>query len=187
LERCRAFTGIERLRLQEVLVAGVEGVPCRLGISISSLTENADRVSVVFSDGSSGAYDLVVGADGISSTVRALALSPVRPTYTGGMAWRSVAPIRPRGLTTLQFHLGKGCFFGLCPVGDGRTYGFGNITGPRAQEPMVGRLDRLRRHFTGFSAIVQDYLAALSHDEEIPTARRSIWWRSKSGIAAASC
>jgi FAD-dependent urate hydroxylase len=161
------FIGIERMRLQQVLVAGVEGVPCRLGISISSLAEDDDGASVVFSDGSSGGYDLVVGADGISSTVRALALSPVRPAYTGAMAWRSVAPIRPGGLTTLQFHLGEGCFFGLCPVGDGRTYGFGNITEPRAQEPMAGRLDRLRRHFRGFSAIVQDYLTALSRDEEI--------------------
>ena len=83
------------------------------------------------------------------------------------MAWRSVAPIRPRGLTSLQFLLGENCFFGLCPVGDGRTYGFGNITGPRAHEPVAGRLDRLRRRFAGFGGIVQDYLAALNCDEEI--------------------
>ena len=83
------------------------------------------------------------------------------------MAWRSVAPIRPHGLTSLQFLLGEGCFFGLCPVGNGHTYGFGNITGPRAHEPMEGRLDRLRRRFAGFGGIVQDYLAALASDEQI--------------------
>jgi 2-polyprenyl-6-methoxyphenol hydroxylase-like FAD-dependent oxidoreductase len=161
------FIGIERTRLQQALVAGVEGVRCRLGTSIRSLTQQDDRVSVAFCDGSSGTYDLVVGADGISSTVRALTLSATPPAYTGAMAWRSIAPIRPRGLTSLQFHLGKGCFFGLCPVGDGRTYGFGNITEPRTHEPMAGRLDRLRRRFAGFAGIVQDYLAALSCDEEI--------------------
>jgi hypothetical protein len=53
------------------------------------------------------------------------------------------------------------------PVGDGRTYGFGNITGPRTHEPMVGRLDRLRCQFAGFAEIVQDYLRALTTDEQI--------------------
>lgn len=159
--------GIERTRLQRVLVAGVEGIPCRLGTSIRSLTQYRDRVSVAFSDASSGTYDLVVGADGISSTVRALTLATVSPAYTGAMAWRSIVPIRPRGLTSLRFLLGEDCFFGLCPVGDGRTYGFGNITEPRRHEPMAGRLDRLRRRFAGFGEIVQEYLAALERDEQI--------------------
>jgi 2-polyprenyl-6-methoxyphenol hydroxylase-like FAD-dependent oxidoreductase len=83
------------------------------------------------------------------------------------MAWLSIAPIRPRGLTNLQFLLGEDRFFGLCPVADGRTYGFGNISGPRTHEPIIGRLDRLRHHFAGFAEIVQDYLLALATDEEI--------------------
>jgi len=161
------FIGIERMRLQQVLVESVSSVPCRLGMSIRSLTQQDDRVSVTFSDGLSGSYDLVVGADGISSTVRALALSAPSPAYTGAMAWRSIAPIRPRGLTNLQFHLGDGCFFGLCPVGDGHTYGFGNVAAPRAEEPMAGRLDRLRSRFGCFSGMVHDYLDGLTCDEQI--------------------
>jgi 2-polyprenyl-6-methoxyphenol hydroxylase-like FAD-dependent oxidoreductase len=124
-------------------------------------------VSVAFGDDLSSSFDLVVGADGISSTVRALTLGTIAPAYTGAMAWRSIAPIRPRGLTTLQFLLGDGRFFGLCPVGDGSTYGFGNITQPRAYEPIAGRLDRLRHHFAGFGEIVQEYLAALERDAQI--------------------
>ncbi len=159
--------GIERMRLQQVLVAGVQGVACRLGTSISSLTQHDDRVSVTFSDASSGVYDLVVGADGISSTVRTLMLGTISPAYTGAMAWRSISPIRPRDLTSLRFLLGENRFFGLCPVGNGRTYGFGNITEPRTHEPMAGRLDRLRFRFAGFGEIVQEYLAALERDEQI--------------------
>jgi FAD-dependent urate hydroxylase len=52
-------------------------------------------------------------------------------------------------------------------VGDGRTYGFGNITLPLTHEPVAGRLDRLRRRFAGFGEIVQEYLAALECDEQI--------------------
>jgi FAD-dependent urate hydroxylase len=161
------FIGIERTRLQRILVAGVEGVRCRLGTFVLGISQHDDRVSVAFSDGSFGNYDLVVGADGITSAVRSLAFDAIAPSYTGAMAWRSVAPIRPRGLAGLQFLLGDDCFFGLCPVGEGRTYGFGNITAPRTHEPMVGRLNRLRGCFAAFGGIVQEYLAALESDEQI--------------------
>jgi len=161
------FIGIERTRLQQILVAGVEGVRCRLGTFVLGISQHDDRVSVAFSDGRFGNYDLVVGADGITSAVRSLVFDAIAPSYTGAMAWRSVTPIRPRGLAGLQFLLGEGCFFGLCPVGEGHTYGFGNITAPRTHEPMVGRLNRLRSHFAGFGGIVQEYLAALESDEQI--------------------
>ena len=161
------FIGIERTRLQRVLVEGAAGVPCRLGVTVSALTAYPDRVEVAFSDGTSGNYDLVIGTDGISSSVRRLVFGEIEPTYTGAMAWRSTAPVRPHGLNELQFLLGEGCFFGLCPVGDGRTYGFGNIIGPRMHEPVTGRLDRLRRHFGGFAERVREYLAALDSDPQI--------------------
>ena len=37
-------------------------VPIRLGVTVSSLEQDADRVHVQFSDGTEGTYDLVVAA-----------------------------------------------------------------------------------------------------------------------------
>jgi 2-polyprenyl-6-methoxyphenol hydroxylase-like FAD-dependent oxidoreductase len=70
--------GIERPKLQQVLLAGAAPIPMRLGTSIISLTQDHQCVLAGFSDGSTGEYDLVVGADGISSSVRALTLSDAR-------------------------------------------------------------------------------------------------------------
>ena len=165
--------GIERPRLQQVLLAGAAAVPCRLGTSVLSLTQDEQRVSVGFSDGNAGEYDLVVGADGIASTVRRLTLGAASPAYTGQMVWRSLVPTRPLGLTTLQFVLGEGCFFGLVPMGDGYTYGFGytyglgNVTEPRLHDPLEGRLERLRKRFAAFGGPVPEYLASLSCDEQL--------------------
>jgi FAD-dependent urate hydroxylase len=161
------FIGIARAELQRVSVAASADVPTRLGTWITSLGFDDDGVSVVLSDGSTATYDLVVGADGIGSTVRQLAVDPTPPVYGGQMVWRSLAPIRPRGLRKLQFLLGDGCFFGLCPVGDGQTYGFGSVAGPRISDPVAGRLSRLRERFARFGDIVQQYLGALERDDQV--------------------
>jgi len=159
--------GITRIRLQEILATAAGNAKHRLGVAVTALAREADRVWVSFSDGSSGGYDLVVGADGIYSTVRGLTVSPVPPAYAGLMSWRSMIPARPPGLTHLMVLMGEGCFFGLVPVGGGGTYGFAGIGGKRFDDPPAGRLERFRRRFAGFGGPVPAYLAALQHDEQL--------------------
>lgn len=168
------FVGIERVKLHSVLRAAAAAVPVRLGLTVESLVQRDTHVSVSFNDGSTGTYDLVVGADGVTSRVRALTLSMASPVDGRQMVWRSIAPTRPHGLATLQFHLGDGCFFGLCPVGGGKTYGFANVAVAPFQEPVQGRRERLRQRFAGFGSVVQEYLAGLDSDEQIHCS--SITW-----------
>jgi 2-polyprenyl-6-methoxyphenol hydroxylase-like FAD-dependent oxidoreductase len=159
--------GIERPALQRALLPGVADLRYRLGTSVISLVQDDRRVTVGFSDGSTEDYDLVVGADGVKSTVRALVLSAAAPSDLGAMNWRSIAPMRPAGLTELQMHLGEGCMFGLVPVGCGRTYGFAYVIQPRLRDPLEGRLQRLRDRFATFGWRVQEYLASLERDDQV--------------------
>ena len=87
--------GITRVRLQEILLKAAAGVQFRLGVELTGLTQDGPRALVSFADGSAGDYDLIVGADGINSTVRRLAVSPVPPQYADTVSWRSVIPARP--------------------------------------------------------------------------------------------
>jgi 2-polyprenyl-6-methoxyphenol hydroxylase-like FAD-dependent oxidoreductase len=160
--------GIERGKLHKALLAGAAGVPARLGIAVTGLTERADRVVVDFSNGSRADYALVVGADGIHSTVRALALGRPSPRYAGQVVWRSVIPACPRGVDHMSVVMGDGCFFGLLPMGRGRTYGFGGLDAPEAfDDPLEGRLERFRRLFGSLGGPVPEYLAALECDEQL--------------------
>jgi FAD-dependent urate hydroxylase len=161
------FIGIERAKLQQALLIGAAAVPCRLGTSVIALRQDRHGVSIGFSDGSSGQYDLVVGADGICSSVRELVFGANPPAGAGHIAWRSVVPMRPAGLADLRFFFGDRCFFGLCPVGDGHTYGFGHVAEPHFHDEVRGRLARLRRRFEGFAQPVQQFLAALGCDEQV--------------------
>lgn len=158
--------GIERSKLQEVLLDSAAAVPIRLGTSIISLTQSERRVAVKFIDSSVGEYDLVVGADGVASTVRELALGTTPLQSAGHVGWRSLVPRRPQGSQHLQFFLGEDCFFGLCPVAEG-TYGFGHINDPTIRDQVQGRLQRLRARLAEFGGAVPEYLAALDRDEQI--------------------
>lgn len=63
-----------------------------LGREMVSFTDDADGVTVRFTDGSETRADLLVCADGISSAARAQVLPDVTPRYAGYVAWRGVFP-----------------------------------------------------------------------------------------------
>jgi len=159
--------GITRVKLQEALLTGAAAVPQRLGVSLKALTQHDSNVEVRFSNGTSGAYDLVVGADGIRSTVRALAIASSLPNYAGQVVWRSIIPTRPRGMAEMMVLMGEKSFFGVVPMGEGHTYGFGVVDGERFEDPLAGRLDRFRHRFAEFGAPVPAYLAALESDHDL--------------------
>jgi 2-polyprenyl-6-methoxyphenol hydroxylase-like FAD-dependent oxidoreductase len=57
-------------------------------------TQNADGVQAQFSDGGAVRADMLVGADGLRSTVRQQCLPDVVPLYAGYVAWRALLPER---------------------------------------------------------------------------------------------
>jgi 2-polyprenyl-6-methoxyphenol hydroxylase-like FAD-dependent oxidoreductase len=68
---------ITRDRLNAILYSVVpDTVTFRFNTTLTSLADDASGVVVGFSDGRQGRYDLVVGADGLHSTVRRLAFGP---------------------------------------------------------------------------------------------------------------
>ncbi len=60
------------------------------GKNLAEVAELGDRVLARFSDGSEVSADLLIGADGIFSCVRAQLAAKVRPAYAGYVAWRGL-------------------------------------------------------------------------------------------------
>ena len=158
---------VDRGALQKALVRAADGAHCRLGVKVTGLRPCEDLVAVDFSDGESRDYDLVIGADGIGSTVRALAVSKAQPKYCGQTAWRAVAQLKASVSDEIQFWLGEGCFFTTYSVGE-RTYGCGYIAELNpSREPIEGRVASLRKRFASFGRPIRAFLEALERDDQI--------------------
>src|SRR5204863_7918708 len=62
----------------------------RLGKSLVRLEQDADGVTAQFADGTRARGDLLIGADGVRSTVREQLLPDAVPQYAGYVAWRAM-------------------------------------------------------------------------------------------------
>ena len=62
------------------------------GKSLASFRDDASGITATFADGSVAHGDLLIGADGIRSTVRAQLLPQAQPQYAGYIAWRGLIP-----------------------------------------------------------------------------------------------
>ncbi len=65
----------------------------RLGHRVSGLTQDAERVTVAFTNGAKVAAGIVIGADGIHSPVRESLFGKDDPQFTGVVAWRGLVPM----------------------------------------------------------------------------------------------
>ncbi len=90
------YCQIHRADLQAGLagaVAEMPGVSLELGRQLTSFTQDPDGVTARFSDGSEVRGSLLIGCDGIRSTVRAQLYGADQPDFTGYVAWRGLIPM----------------------------------------------------------------------------------------------
>lgn len=63
-----------------------------LGKSATSYENTAEGVKLSFADGSSAVGDVLIGADGIHSTLREAMFGAEKPRFTGNVVWRAMLP-----------------------------------------------------------------------------------------------
>jgi len=171
-----AQLGIGRRELQHVLgdQAKAHGARIRLGVVVSSLQQETDSVQVDFSDGSSGQYDIVIGADGINSQLREMVLPEVPPpAFAGQGVWRCNFP-RPDDLDALCVFEGP-IGMGLVPMSHDLMYMY--VTTPEKDNPRYAADDlavAMRDKLKNAPPKIAELAATIDDDSEV--VYRPLYW-----------
>ncbi|MEP9382337.1 FAD-dependent monooxygenase [Nocardioides cheoyonin] len=156
------MNGLTRPRLHEILTGHAlgAGVTIRYSLTFSELKDDGAGVDVTFTDGSTGRFDLVVGADGVYSKVRGYVVeSDVEPYYIGQSAYRVNIPLLPE-IDSIILQASEAGMAGLVPIGKDLAYLFYNAQMERqAPDSGMDSAERLRDHlapFGGFMGRIRD-------------------------------
>jgi 2-polyprenyl-6-methoxyphenol hydroxylase-like FAD-dependent oxidoreductase len=162
--------GIMRPALHRILANRVKSSHAlvKLGLSVKALREDDSGVDVVFSNDTTGRFDLVIGADGLFSTIR-LQIRPDAPPpeYTGQSIWRTVVA-RPAEIDCRHFFLGGPHKVGLSPVSASEMYMFVLENCPK-REPRSGaaQAEALRGLLGSYGGILAEIRGSLRADAPI--------------------
>ncbi|QDG54657.1 FAD-dependent oxidoreductase [Persicimonas caeni] len=113
---------VHRGALLEMLAEGLESTSIVFGKGCVSVDADGARPAAHFEDGSSATADLIVGADGLWSRVRASIWGEEPPRYSGEYCFRGLAYGVDTDVGYLRELQGKGRRFGLAPLGEELTY-----------------------------------------------------------------
>lgn len=118
--------GALRSDLADVLAEDVvaAGVDVRLGTTITGIDDHGDSVTATLSDGSTETVDLLVGADGIRSSVRAMLGIEDQPEPVGMGIWRTVAKRPPQMDCSELYYGGPKYKAGYTPISEDYCYAF---------------------------------------------------------------
>jgi 2-polyprenyl-6-methoxyphenol hydroxylase-like FAD-dependent oxidoreductase len=162
---------IRRHVLHDILQDAVArtGTRVRMGTTVAAIDDAPDAagVAVRFTDGTAGVFDLVVGADGIRSAVRALLFGRSEPVFTGFANWRVTLP-KPPEVDSITWMTGRGKSLGVIPIAADHLY----LAGV-SKEPGNPRYDRrdlprlMREKFAEFGGAAPPLLAQVQLPEQV--------------------
>lgn len=144
---------VHRAELLNMLVDAVGRDKIQLGMTCTGFRQDGSQVYACFANGQEVRGDLLVGADGLHSVIRAQLFGAATPRYAGYTCWRGLAHISHKDMKTsihgksyqheitpMNWVWGKGHQFGITPMTHDRAYWFAQSYAPEgAQDPPEGR------------------------------------------------
>ena len=99
-------------RIYRVLKTALPSESYRCGMQLERFEQDTRKVTAIFADGLRVEGDLLIGADGVHSTVRRQLIPEAKPRYAGYVGWRGVVEEGdvPASFRAMVFHHITFCF-----------------------------------------------------------------------------
>lgn len=163
LEAVAELRVVERSRLHELLLTALGDDAVRWSSAVTDVRESAAEVGVRCADGADVSVDLLVGADGLRSTVRSGWPGDPGVRYAGYSAWRAITS-RPVDLAGAAGETwGRGERFGIAPLADGRVYWFA-VASLAAGASFTDEYAEVRARFGDWHEPIGEIVEATSSD-----------------------
>jgi 2-polyprenyl-6-methoxyphenol hydroxylase-like FAD-dependent oxidoreductase len=159
--------GIHRATLQDVLVREVGHDRIRLATEVVGYTDEGS--TVVLADGTELNADIVIGADGLNSRLRAQLLDDGPPRYAGYFCWRGVGPLGTFRHDWGGEYWGPGRRFGGCGIDGDRLYWFVVANGPAGGADSDGAYRAALAAVADFPPEVREAVAATAPESVFRT------------------
>jgi 2-polyprenyl-6-methoxyphenol hydroxylase-like FAD-dependent oxidoreductase len=170
------YIQLHRADFHEILAACARSLDpnvVRLNHKVTGFSEGENGIQLHFADGSSAQGDLLIGADGLKSAVRAQIFGAADATYTGDAAWRITVPVErlpPDFLEqAMSVFMGPGghavCYY----LRGGRLLNFVGLveTDEVSEESWTVKFpwEKLKADFRGWHPIIQTIIDAADKDQ----------------------
>jgi 2-polyprenyl-6-methoxyphenol hydroxylase-like FAD-dependent oxidoreductase len=153
--------GVSRTDAHRTLSAALPEGVVRMGAACTGFEQDQTGVTARFADGSTERGDLLVGADGLNSTIRVQQFGAAEPRYAGYTVWQGIAPTPSAsfGSDTVTLCYGRGLRFVVYPVRDAQPYWAALLTTPKGGRDPAGKskevvLDLFRDWFPGVCELI---------------------------------
>jgi 2-polyprenyl-6-methoxyphenol hydroxylase-like FAD-dependent oxidoreductase len=145
-----ACMSMPRGELHGILRRSLQRTRIRHGKSVTDIMQpSPDGCEVIFDDGTVEHHDLVIGADGINSKVRAAVLSGEAPRYTGNVCWRFITA-NTIGIDCWTVMLGNGRTLLAIPVSASDVYVYADMAVAEDESRSIAATASLSSLFAGF-------------------------------------
>lgn len=163
--------GIRRSALLKLLSKHLSPDVISYNKKVTNFEQTTKGVNIFFQDTSLERADIVIGVDGIHSSIRKI-LHQEKPRYAGYVGYQGIASLDTSilGHGVANWFMGRGSQFGIIPVGSKDVYWFGTINCPEKAIPsLVNSKKVLRSNFSAWAKPILELVDSLEQDQIVQT------------------
>jgi 2-polyprenyl-6-methoxyphenol hydroxylase-like FAD-dependent oxidoreductase len=155
--------GVRRPDLHRVLLDAVDEGTVRFGETCVGFEQDGEGVKVHLASGGEERGDVLIGADGMRSALRAELPGATEPRYAGYVSWQAIARVDTEVVPVGLFRVvwGRGARFLFYRIGPEEVYWEGTFAAPAGGgEPVEERKQAVLKRFGGWPPPIQRIVEA---------------------------